>query len=239
MAGTLGMLFLQLVALVFPLAVLVLCIVRPRWRRYIKPFLLGVATFLIFQNLTRIPLLQYVLPGQSWYVLLRMSSPVLCTILIGGLSAGLFEEGGRFAMMHILKPHQRTAAAAIAFGIGHGGFEAAQIAVPQLAGWISAPVLVAAQSWWAYGLSGVERLLAIGLHIGLSVLVMEAVRKKRWWQALVSILIHGAANSVAVLTLQFSGNALLSEAALLPFSAVLLVFAVVIYRKDRKMEVLP
>lgn len=240
MFGTLGIIFSQLVCMGIPLAVLIACIARPKWRVFLKPFLLGVATFVIFQMLTRLPLLQMVLPGQTWYILLRQMYPVWYIFLIGGVTAGLFEECGRFATMHILKPRERTVKAAIAFGLGHGGIEAALITgLPNLLGWFSAPVQVAVMPFWSLAILGVERLLAIGFHVGLSVLVMDAVKKRRWWLLPVAILIHAAGNTAAVLVGQATGNMWLSEAVLVPFTAAMMIYTIIRYKREVRTEVSP
>lgn len=240
MSGTLGMLFSQAVCMGIPLAVLIGCAARPKWRVYLKPFLLGVATFILFQILTRLPLLQLVLPGQAWYILFQRLYPVWFIFLIGGVSAGLFEECGRFAMMHILRPHQRSTRAAIAFGLGHGGIEAALIAgLPNLLGWASAPLQVSMLPFADLALLGVERLLAIGFHVGLSVLVMDAVKRRRWWLLPVAILLHAGANTAGVLAGQMSGNAWLAEAALVPFTAAMLIYTHLMLRREARMEVAP
>lgn len=239
MPGALGMIFTLLASLALPVLALVLFIVRPKWRVFMKPCLIGMATFLIFQVFTRLPILQLVLPGQTWYVLFQMAHPVL-TIVLVSLSAGVFEECGRFVMMRILRPSERTVAAAIAFGIGHGGMEAILIAaLPNLLGWAQNPFAVAAMPFLDVAIVGVERLLAIMLHVGLSVLVMEALRSSknlllRWWLLPIAIVIHGAANSAAVLTGQMTGSGWMSEAAFLPFAAAMLILTIVMYKRGKK-----
>lgn len=234
MPGTLGMIFTLLISLVLPVLALVLFIVRPGWRVFVKPYLIGVATFLIFQVFTRLPILQLVLPGQSWYIIFQMGHPVLTLVLVC-LSAGIFEECGRFAMMHILRPSERTVAAAIAFGIGHGGIEAILLAaLPNLLGWMQVPLSVAALPFGDIAIVGVERLLAILFHVGLSVLVMEAVRRRRWWLLPLAVVIHGAANVATLLVGQAAGSPWLAEAAFLPFAAAMLILTVVMYKRDKR-----
>ena len=52
-----------------------------------RPLLCGVLTFLVFQVLTRIPLLSYVLPGMAWYVKLPYQSVWLYALFLGGTAA--------------------------------------------------------------------------------------------------------------------------------------------------------
>ena len=86
------------------------------------PVLLGAACFTVFQLLTRIPLLQVVLPRSAAYALFQASHPTAYLLLLC-LSAGVFEECGRALTMRLFL---RTSAPAdaVSFGVGHGGIEA-------------------------------------------------------------------------------------------------------------------
>ena len=77
-------------------------------------------------------------------------------------------------------------------------------------------------------LPGVERALAIVLHLSLSVLVLQCfVRgQRRWW--LFAVLWHALANAVALVTLALV-NAYAAEAAL----AVIVLFSLLIIRRLR------
>ena len=77
-------------------------------------------------------------------------------------------------------------------------------------------------------LPGVERALAIVLHLSLSVLVLQCfVRgQRRWW--LFAVLWHALANAVALVTLTLV-NAYAAEAAL----AVVVLFSLLIIRRLR------
>ena len=82
----------------------------------------GAAVFILFQLVTRIPLIQLVLPGMDWYKE-TIQSNIWTYGLFLGFTAGLFEEVGRYlAFILILKNLDWKNA--VAFGIGHGGIEA-------------------------------------------------------------------------------------------------------------------
>lgn len=55
--------------------------------------------------------------------------------------------------------------------------------------------------------AGAERLMAIGLHIALSVLVFAGVRKKKPGYVLLAIALHAAVDAVSVLLAQKVGVA--------------------------------
>ena len=85
-----------LLSMSLPLGLAFLLVFRDKRRA--KALLLGIITFLIFQVFTRIPLLQLVLPNQVWYILFTYEHPLLYLFLLS-LSAGLFEEIGRYLIM--------------------------------------------------------------------------------------------------------------------------------------------
>ena len=142
--------------------------------------------------------------------------------LYGGLMAGLFEETGRLlAFRFLLRNASREDA--LMYGAGHGGIEAILLAgftminnlvlssalnagtlnpgtlglteeqanavVQQLTG-LSAPTFL---------LGGVERVLAVALHVSLSVLVYAAVCRGRRWCFPAAIALHAGVDAVTLL----------------------------------------
>lgn len=174
-----------LVCMALPLGVLVaLCVKR---RPLAFSFMTGVCTFLISQVFTRIPLLN-VLQGQPGFVAFALGQRALYAVLLA-LSAGLFEEGGRYVAMRLTRRH-RSYADALAFGMGHGGVEAFLVGLNSLLALLFQSDLLAASQPLMVALSGFERIFAMLLHIGLSVLVMHAVaHKKPLWLG-IALLLH-------------------------------------------------
>ena len=90
-----------------------------------------------------------------------------------GLTAGLFEETGRWAAFRLMKRRRRALdwKDALALGLGHGGVEAIWVAVSGL--------LAGNLDFTADGsqvlLGGVERLFAMTLHVGFSFLIFKGV----------------------------------------------------------------
>ena len=118
--------FSIVVSLGLPVGIVIYIVVAKR--QLLMPFVFGIGTFLITQIVLRSTLLN-VLQGFSWFVAFQTFSPVLYYLLIGGLSAAVFEEGGRWLVMRfIMKRNGFTGwADGVSFGIGHGGFEAAAL----------------------------------------------------------------------------------------------------------------
>lgn len=150
--------------------------------------------------------------------------------LLLAFTAGLFEEPARYLVLRFLGKETRGWHGAVMFGAGHGGIEAilfvggaaitnlflllnsdALVAQTRAAAPDQADALVAqiqALQGVNIGLIGaslIERVFAIMLHIGLSVMVMRAVegRGSRW--LILAILIHGIANTVALVANRFGG----------------------------------
>src|SRR5664280_645569 len=90
-----------------------------------KSALVGALVFVVFQILTRIPLLGY-LQYNLWYQAFSMSYPIISLLLIA-LSAGLFEEVGRYIGFRLLLRRHLDWEGGIAYGIGHGGLESLYI----------------------------------------------------------------------------------------------------------------
>lgn len=179
--------------------------------------ILGVLTFIIFQILTRIPLLS-LLQTQEWFISFSSNFALLWIFL--GLTAGIFEEMGRFIMMKLFMRKKLSRANGIAFGIGHGGIEAILLfMLPMVnnliisfainAGTYStkiAPNLPLMQSIQIekalistapimFTLGGVERILAITIQIAFSVLVMHGVKTGKFRYVIYAILAHMAVNT--------------------------------------------
>jgi len=146
--------------------------------------LIGAVIFLIFQVLTRIPLIGYI-QGTTWYFH-YISFNIWAMIAYWALSAGVFEECGRFVAFRYLLKRDLTWSCAVAYGIGHGGVEAMYIGVAYVAAvkniYAAAPLTLL--------LPGVERLLALIIQIALSLLVLYGVRNRKYIILLWAILIH-------------------------------------------------
>ena len=159
-----------------------------------------------------------------------------------GLLAGIFEETARWIGYKLLKKKGDSFGAALTLGAGHGGIEAIIIGASVLASLISMLALQSSdavlsglspnqaelarqqvQAFWAtpwhMPLAGaVERIAALGLHIGLSVMVWLAIsfRKPIWfWLA---ILYHAVVDGLAVLAMTFGVHVWLIEAGLILIS---------------------
>ncbi len=131
---------------------------------------------------------------------------------LSALTAGLFEEGGRYLGYRFLwKKDPKTWENALIYGAGHGGLETMAfvggMAVLSLINvlWLFhadpqnlpphidpeqvrlAIEIVSQTAWWTPFLGVVERLMAMVIQISLSVLVLQVFTRRRfswWWIAL-------------------------------------------------------
>lgn len=203
---------------------------RGRWRF----FLLGCVVFPLFALVLEGSLNRAVLYGPMGPA---VTGNLALYALFGGAMAGIFEESGRLAAFSLARRWHPEPGDALMYGAGHGGIEAALLAgsmmlnnllvaqamnrdglagaealmgtgplseaqISTLASLVTTPAGV-------YLWSAFERVVAIVIHLSLSVLVYRAVRGRNWrWFAL-AILLHAGvdASSIAV-------------AAFLPIAAV-------------------
>ena len=209
-----------LATLVLPVALTVFLGIKQKIN--IPPFFIGVAAFFVSQVVIRLPILN-ALADVGWYQDFMLRFPLLALFLIGGLSAGLFEEGARFGGVHILKK-QRTFKDAVSFGLGHGlceviflvgllhinnivlaiainvggGLLAAIAAgmTPELLESITQQ-MVELSPWLIY--YGVfERVCAVIAHIFFTVLVFKSVVERKAAYFILAILTHALFNFVIV-----------------------------------------
>lgn len=167
-------------------------------------FLLGAACFIVSQPLLRFPILQH-MQNSTKFMLAYSLNPLMISILIA-FSAGVFEESFRFLFKQFLiKPGKCNFSQPVIFGLGHGIAEALIFLVPALS-------LVSISQ---LGLAVLERVLAIILHVNLTIIVWNGFRKnRRILYLLIAVVIHGFVNSLIPLLSPLSGSILLIEGSL-------------------------
>jgi uncharacterized membrane protein YhfC len=171
-----------------------------RWRYWWY----GVLVFLLFQGVTRIPVMIFVQTRPAVVQALQEPLWAWLFLLFAAATAGLFEEGGRWlAFRYLVPPAERHWRTALMLGAGHGGLESIAIGLLALAGLVGYLVvmLAPAESFgaaaaqieearkqfaqlrgWEPLLGGWERIGALTIQVALAVLVLQAfVRGRRWW----------------------------------------------------------
>lgn len=227
-----------------------------RW----KLFVYGALVFFLSQMLTRIPLVQV---AQSLLAPTLQSSQTFLYIWLGVLSltAGIFEEIGRYVGYRVWLKRDRTWEAGLMYGAGHGGLESmllvgglallglvniiaismmtpAQLNLPpeQLAQFEAARQQIAAIEWWMPLLGAYERFITIFFHIALSILVLQTFLRNSMVWLVSAILLHGAVNFIVVVLAQQVGPVWTEVALTL---ALPLSFGIIYYFRPRGIQNAP
>ena len=149
-------------------------------------------------------------------------------VLYGTLMAGLFEECGRHIILKYILKKNRSRENAVLYGIGHGGIEILTVLLPGMITYLAAAVLFSAgdtenalralniteenaaaalpavQAAAAFGypmmaMNVFERLLAMFVHIGLTVIVYDGVVCAKKGRLPLAILLHMLADTAPAL----------------------------------------
>lgn len=208
--------------------------------------LVGGLTFIISQIVLRMPLLQLI-QVQSWYA--AIGKNIWINSLFLSLTAGIFEETGRFLSFKFLLKKKLEWKNGIAFGIGHGGIEAILItgltyinnlvfslminsgAFEQISGSLSPGTsdyianILSGTSPVMFLLGGIERVFAIISHIAFSIIVLYGVKNKRGIYIIYAILAHTLLNAPAVILGYYLGP-WVSEGYIMIFAAAALIFII-------------
>ena len=234
--------------IIFPLVIAFLI-----WRRYRvswKIFLYGVLVFLVTQMFLRIPLVQ----GAQFLLSSQLQSSqvfLYAWFVVLALTAGIFEEGGRYLGYRWLIKKDFTWEKGLMYGAGHGGIESivlvgglallslinmvalmstdfSQMNLPpdQLFQIQQARQQIAALDWWMPLLGAYERFVTIFFQIAMSILVLQVFVRgslKYLWMA---IALHALVDFGAVVLVRAIGP-VWTEAALtitLPLSFVIIAY---------------
>ena len=137
----------------------------------------------------------------------------------GTLMAGVFEECGRYIVLKYIMKKNRTRENAVLYGIGHGGIEILAVILPAMITYLAVAVMfsrgsvegalsalkitkdtaaaalptVQAAAAFNYGMMAMnvlERLFAMLLHIGLTVIVFFGVKNAKKGYLPLAILLH-------------------------------------------------
>lgn len=223
--------------------------------------LIGAATWFVFAVLLEaIP--KYLLFNPSTSLGKTIVGNAALYTVIGALMAGIFEETGRLVAFKTLLRKRTNKETGISHGIGHGGFEAmfllavtgiqyityasminsgafqtvvdiASAAGADVSSLEALPSQIMAFTPMNGVLSVVERAFAILLHIGLSILVFNAVRRSKIGYYFLAVLLHALYDVPAALYQTGVLNIYIVEVMLAIYSVL---FFVIIYRTLYKRD---
>ncbi len=149
-------------------------------------------------------------------------------VLYGIIMAGVFEECGRYIVLKYIMKKNHTRENAVLYGIGHGGIEILAVILPLMITYLAIAVLfsggdvenalsslkiteetataalpsVQAAAAFDYGMmvmNVVERLFAMLIHIGLTVIVFYGIRNAKKGFLMLAILLHMLADTFPAL----------------------------------------
>ena len=241
-----------LIDVAFPIVVMIWF--KRRYGSTWRLWLCGVLIFVLFQLITRVPLMMYlgIIVGP-----IIAESTILAVGWLGvaSVTAGLVEEIGRWLGYRYLFPRVRAEhnwVNGVMFGLGHGGVESivlvggivlsnllsyvfisgldpsqmnALLSPDQAEAMLTALEQFQAMSPWMPLLGGLERILTLPVQVCLSLLVLQGfVRRERRW-LWIAILAHTVVNFVAALVAS-GGNLVAAELVIAVFGAVALWFIV-------------
>lgn len=147
-------------------------------------FITGILGFLISQPFLRLPLLNLISQHSMWFALLPYTSLILY-YLVMGFTAGLFEESVRFIGLKIFQKNHTSWIDGIAYGLGHGGIEAAWLYIVYIL-----PVIRQGQVGTDAILGAWERTFSIMVQIGLSMIVLYSIKTGRKSYLALAIAVH-------------------------------------------------
>lgn len=228
--------------------VLVMVVLRKRFDAPWAAFAWGALTFVISQLVLRLP---WQLPLNSYLAKNYAGDALVMNawLAASALTAGIFEEGGR-ALAYRFVWTDRSTLGGVSLGVGHGGIESIVLIGLSLVGSLVVYVLLthglmtkvppevlpkveaqfATLTFSTALLGGVERLAALMLHTGCSLLVLEFSRGRGTKWLLGSIAAHAGLNGVALVLVKQAG-AWPAELVLVALSATLLTVA---FRHSRR-----
>lgn len=183
-------------------------------------------------------------------------------VLYGIIMAGLFEECGRYIVLKYIMKKNRTRENAVMYGIGHGGIEILAVILPAMITYLAVAVLfsagnienalsalniteetaaaalpsVQAAASFDYAMMAmnvIERLLAMLIHIGLTVIVYYGVCNAKKSSLPMAIILHMLVDTFPALYQRGAVSLWAVEVWAALWTAVIVFIAVKLYRKMR------
>jgi uncharacterized membrane protein YhfC len=204
-------------------------------------FFLGMVLFLA--SLIRIPLNNYVAG------LIRFNFHgekfIIISALFVSLAASLFEEGVRIlAIGVIIKP--RNFYKSIMYGIGHGGGGESMIfvGIASLINYIlfrffpnTLPAYTISQfqdiNWYLPLVGSLERIFAITIQVSLSVMIMHAFLKRKFYFIAITIIYHFLIDFIAIYA-GYKFGIMVTEIIIFVFAGVSI--AIIFFLRPKKID---
>ena len=183
-------------------------------------------------------------------------------VLYGIIMAGVFEECGRHIVLKYIMKNNRTRENAVLYGIGHGGIEILAVLLPSMILYLVIAVLFSAGNienalstlniteqtaaaalpavqnaavfdYTMMAMNAIERLFAILLHVGLTVIVYYGVVNAKKLCLPMAIILHMLADTFPALYQRGIVPIWAVEIWAALWTAVIVLIAVKLYRKTK------
>lgn len=240
----------------FALPITIMIVWKVKHGLKLRPTLMGFVAFLAFALVGQQALHMLVLDANPAVGVFIESHPWL-NALYAGLAAGIFEETARLLMFKTALRDDVERENAVAYGIGHGGFECIvalglsvvanlAMAITLNSGNLSEIImamtdaekqtliesvsLINAVSIPAALLTVLERVFMLALQISLSIFIFTALHQKKMWLYPVAILAHAGVEVVSALYQAGYAQLWLIEVLLVLYVIAVSIPAVRMYR---------
>lgn len=263
MATMIGIYFTLIIVFALPIGLLIF--VRKRYQAKISSFFIGGAVFIASAMMLEqlLHMVMILIFGAD------ILQNVMFKALYGAAAAAVFEETGRFLAMKFLMKNRLNFENGLMYGVGHGGVEAMLVVgVTSISNLVMASMVNAGSlgasfeildeatkqqafeqisALWTlpsiqFYLGGIERIIAIGLQIAMTLLMYEAVRRKKVIYGLCGYLIHFISDASMVIIMDKTSIAV-TEVCLVIITIAVFAGVMMICKKEEKnnlseMEVL-
>ena len=242
-----------IIEIVFPIA-LAFFLVRKLKSSWIV-VAVGALAFVISQ-IIHIPILLGLQPAwvSDQYLAMPQIAQTLIYAVTLGFLAGVCEEPMRWLSFQLLREKGENVQTGVLLGVGHGGVESIiLVGFSVLANFATmmyiqnsgveipgiTPDMVSEffSMPWHIPLAGaVERLSAMGLHIGLSLMVWQSVKNRSWLWFLGAVVFHALFDAIAVITSSLGLNTWIIEAIVLIMSAIIVTWTVKMVKQELALK---
>lgn len=205
-----GMIVEIILSFGFPIVLLI--ILKKKGLLNWKAFGVGVLVFIIFSQVLE-KLLHAIMLAPSGTAL-KWTDNSYVFVLYAGLAAGVFEEVGRYIGFKWFLKGKKGYGDGLSLGVGHGGMEALLIGafagvysilfahmintgtLPDVSGQVTAAQVAEvkqhfiSQGFGTYFIAGIERVIAVIIHLFLSLVVLLSIRRNAVKYLLYAIGLH-------------------------------------------------
>lgn len=240
-----------IVCFLFPITVLLYF--KKKEKISLKPVFIGMIVFFMFTQILE-KLLHLFVIGNN-----LIPNPVLFSIY-GALTAGIFEETGRFIAFKTILKNKHEWKDGLAYGLGHGGIEAiligtianiqymvysslinngsfdtvlsSKVPASQIGQLNQLKELLIHSSSSTIILGIVERVLALGIQVALTMVILYAVKYRKNIYLFIAILLHALMDIPAGLyQMKIITNIFVAESVIILY----FVIAIIILSKTKKI----